>query len=131
LDTDICSSRSLVLTDFVVSVHKDTRVGAVIADSKVVRLISATTTKAVLISHGGGCSLVEDTLVEIVLHLDQVIKEGGCGVQGDVRVRKARSIVIASGATDQSKKLKSKGQQVSKHGISKSTYAIGGWESLG
>jgi hypothetical protein len=77
LDTDVCTARSLVLTDFIVPVNKDTRVGAVIADGEVVSLVSATTTQAILISHGGGCGLVEDALVQIVRHLDQVVEEGG------------------------------------------------------
>jgi hypothetical protein len=116
LDTDVRGSRSLVLTDCIVSVDQDTRIGSVIADSEVVSLVSATTTKAILVSHSGGCGLVEDTFVEVVRILDQVVEEGDCGVQGNVRVRKARLIVVARGGVNQSKKLKLKSQQVSKHG---------------
>ena len=100
----------MVLADRVVSVDKDTTVGGIIADSEVVRLISATTAKTILVSNSGGRSLVEDTLVEIVLRLDQVIEEGSRDECGNVRVRKTRSIVVASAALDQSKKLESKGQ---------------------
>lgn len=113
LDTDIGRSRSLVLTGFIVSVDEHTRVGGVIADCEVVRLKSATTTKTILVSDGGGRGLVEDTLIKVVGVLDQVVKEGCCSVQRNVRVRKARAIIVASGALDQCKKLESRRQQIS------------------
>lgn len=95
------------MTDIIVPVSEDARVSGVIADGEMVSLVSATATKTVFVSHGSGCGLVEDTLIEIIRILDQVVKEGSCGVNGDVRVRKARSIVIARGALDQGEKLKS------------------------
>lgn len=102
----------MVLADCIVPVDKDTRIGGIIADREVVRLVCATTTKTILVSHGGGCGLVEDTLIEVVAHFDQIIEEGCCGVVRNVRVRKARSVVVAGGTLDQSKKLEPKGQRV-------------------
>jgi len=54
LNTDIGGSRSLILTDFVVSIDKDTRIGVVIADREVIGLVGTTTAKAILVSHGSG-----------------------------------------------------------------------------
>ena len=44
----------MILTDFVVSVDKGTRIGAVIADREVVGLVGTTTAKAILVNHGSG-----------------------------------------------------------------------------
>jgi len=44
----------LILTDFVVSIDKDTRIGVVIADREVIGLVGTTTAKAILVSHGSG-----------------------------------------------------------------------------
>jgi hypothetical protein len=95
------------LTDIIVPVSQDAGVSGVVADGEMVSSVSATATKTVLVSHGSRCGLVENTLIEIIRILNQIVKEGSCSVNGDVRVRKARSIVIARGALDQGEKLKS------------------------
>ena len=107
------------MTDLIVPISQDARVGGVVADSPVVSFVSATATKTVFVSRSGGCGLIENTLIEIILILDQVVKEGSCGVNGNVRIRKARSIVIARGALDQGEKLKSNCQRTSKYGRSR------------
>lgn len=98
LDTNGCTSRSLILTNIVVSIHKDSRIGTVIADRKVVSLCCASANKAILVSDSSGRVAVEDTLVGIGSRLEKIIEEGGCGIQGDVRIGKAGTAVVVSGA---------------------------------
>lgn len=93
------------LTNIVVPIDKDTWVGAVIADGKVVSLSSASANKTVLVSHSSGCVGVEDTLLEVGSRFEQIIEEGGCGIQRDVRVGKAGTAVVVGGARDQREKL--------------------------
>lgn len=112
MDTNVGRGRSGFLTDIIVPVVQDAGVSGVVTDGEMVSFVSATATKTVLVSHGSRCGLVENTLIEIIRILDQIVKEGSCGVNGDVRVRKAGSIVIARGALDQGEKLKSNCQRI-------------------
>lgn len=107
LDTNGRTSRSLSLANVVVSIDKDTGVGAVIADGKVVSLGCAGANKAVFVSHSSSCVAVEDTLVEVGSRFEEIIEEGGGGIHGDVRVGKAGSAVVVGGARDQGEKLES------------------------
>jgi len=63
LNTDIRTARSLIAANFVVSIDKDTRFGAVIAKSEMVVFVSASTSETVLISDSGGGGLEEDAHV--------------------------------------------------------------------
>jgi deoxycytidylate deaminase len=97
----------LILTDIIVSIDKDTGVGAVIADGKVVSLGCAGANKAVLVGHSSSCVAVEDTLVEVGSRFEEVIEEGSGGIQRDVRVGKTGRAVVVGGARDQGEKLES------------------------